>query len=104
MAKREIPNLRANDGTFTVEHAYVLQTHLSQFLKIAYGDGMDEIIDQVDPVQMRDDLLTVMSEQALAVLYNNGAGRNILIGLFYGHFILKMDVEEWNSHFQLKPK
>ncbi len=89
-----IPDLRIDHTEFTLEHCSVLLVRLGKALDKIHGEGMSEIADQCDAEVMREDLLGICSARQLSILFETELGKGVIIGLFYGRFILPQPEDE----------
>lgn len=91
--RTSIPDLRAYDNEFTLEHCSVIQRKLGEFLDDAYGPGHSTIADQFDTPKMLKDLLAITTGQRLNVLFRTQFGKGLIVGLFYAKVIQPLEVE-----------
>lgn len=91
---QSIPDLRAHQNDFTLEHCSVLQERLGKFLDVTFGPGHSEIASQIDTEAMQEDLLSLMRASQLCTLFEDELGKGILVGLFYARFIDTLELGE----------
>jgi hypothetical protein len=84
-----LPDLRQDKGEVTIEHLSVLQERLGQVLDNAYpGEGISDIVtSNFDPAVMREDILSIFTEDAFMSLFQTEMGKGVLIGAFYQAYI-----------------
>lgn len=90
-----IPDLRENSGKITAEHASVLLEKMGRLFQDIYGD--EEIMKDVlemDPVQMAEDLSSMLSHERFFKLFQYDLGRGMLIGLFVQRFLFRDDEDD----------
>jgi hypothetical protein len=88
---KTIPDLRADHQEFTLEHCSVLLERMIKMIELAYGDEVGaDLIKHIDVRWMRDDLIDLIPVSRLSELFSNPFGQPFLVGLYFGHFILKV--------------
>lgn len=87
--RTDIPDLRQDSEVVTIEHVSVLQERFGQVLDDAYpGEYISSIvIDNFDPLAMREELLTIFTQKAFLTLFQTEIGKGVLMGAFYQAYI-----------------
>jgi hypothetical protein len=86
--KNNIPDLRAHDNEFTLEHCSVLLERLGDTLSAIYTDEMEEIVMEADSQRIYDDMTSIMSSKQLSTLFRTEVGKGLILGIFFTHFIM----------------
>jgi hypothetical protein len=92
-----LPDLRPEQNEVTLEHCSVLMERLYKTLHEIYNGDPDEfrmICDQIDPVTMKQDLMTVFTKEAFLRLFQTQFGKGVIVGAFVQRFLIDVEGEE----------
>jgi hypothetical protein len=92
-----IPDLQSAPDEVTLDHVSVLLERLHETMGDMYdGDKEEfkEMCEEIDPVRMKAELLSMLEEKAFLKLFSSQFGKGVLLGAFIQRFIFNEETEE----------